>query len=250
MESGLIKETFNCVRCKEPCSIVKRKKSSNGSIWRCKKCRAEKSIRVGSWFSCSKLNLQEILRLTWDLITGTKTCDIERKSGFSSATLADWRHFVHEQVLDHVELTSSKIGGVGKVVEVDESKFGKRKFHKGRHVEGQWVFGGVERDSGKLFLVAVHDRTQRTLMQIIMEWIEPGTTIISDCWKGYNHDVLTAEGFNHLTVNHSLNFVDPDTGAHTNTIESTWRHVKSRYPQYNRQNNASFYLAMYMFEKR
>ncbi|GFX77756.1 DDE_Tnp_IS1595 domain-containing protein [Trichonephila clavipes] len=174
---------------------------------------------------------------------GTKTCDIERKSGFSSATLADWRHFVHEQVLDHVELTSSKIGGVGKVVEVDESKFGKRKFHKGRHVEGQWVFGGVERDSGKLFLVAVHDRTQRTLMQIIMEWIEPGTTIISDCWKGYNHDVLTAEGFNHLTVNHSLNFVDPDTGAHTNTIESTWRHVKSRYPQYNRQNDASFYLA-------
>ncbi|GFW35100.1 DDE_Tnp_IS1595 domain-containing protein [Trichonephila clavipes] len=191
----------------------------------------------------------EILRLTWDLITGTKTCDIERKSGFSSASSADWRHFVLEQVLDHVELTSSKIGGVGKVVEVDESKFGERKFHKGHHVEGQWVFGGVERDSGKLFLVAVHDRTQRTLMEIIMEWIEPGTKIILDCWKGYNHDVLTTEGFNHLTVNHSLNFVDPDTGAHTNTIESTWRHVKSQFPQYNRQNYASFYLAMYMFEK-
>ncbi|GFV93251.1 DDE_Tnp_IS1595 domain-containing protein [Trichonephila clavipes] len=91
---------------------------------------------------------------------GTKTCDIERKSGFSSATLADWRHFVLEQVLDHVELTSSKIGGVGKVVVVDKSKFGERKFHKGRHVEGQWVFGSVERDSGKLFLVDVHDRTQ------------------------------------------------------------------------------------------
>ncbi|GFT46991.1 DDE_Tnp_IS1595 domain-containing protein [Trichonephila clavipes] len=148
------------------------------------------------------------------LPSGTKTC-------FSSATLADWRHFVLEQVLDHVELTSSKIGGVGKVVEVDESKFGERKFHKERHVEGQWVFGGVERDSGKLFLVAVHDRTQRTLMEIIMEWIERGTKIILDCWKGYNHDVSTTEGFNHLTVNHSLNFVDPDTGAHTNTIEST-----------------------------
>ncbi|GFT94483.1 DDE_Tnp_IS1595 domain-containing protein [Trichonephila clavipes] len=227
----------------------KTKKSSNGSIGRCKKCRAEKSIRVGSWFSCSKLNLQEILRLTWDLITGAKTCDIERKSGFSSATLADWRRFVHEQVLDHVELTSSKIGGVGKVVEVDESKFGKRKYHKGRSEEGQWVFGGVQCDSGKLFLMAVHDRNQRTLMEIIMEWIEPGTTIISDCWKAYNHDVLTTEGFNHLTVYHSMNFVDPDTDAHTNTIESTWRCAKSRFPQYNRQNDASFYLAMYMFEK-
>ncbi|GFW01797.1 hypothetical protein TNCV_60491 [Trichonephila clavipes] len=60
-----------------------------------------------------------------------------------------------------------------------------------------------ERDSGKLFLVAVHNRTQ-TLMEIITEWIEPGTTIIADCWKAYNHDVLTTEGFNHLTFNHSL----------------------------------------------
>ncbi|GFU83909.1 hypothetical protein TNCV_3852311 [Trichonephila clavipes] len=87
MESGLIKETFNCVRCKEPCSIVKQK-NHQMEVFGDVKGRAEKSIR------------------------GTKTCDIERKSGFSSATLADWRHFVHEQVLDHVELTSSKIGGV------------------------------------------------------------------------------------------------------------------------------------------
>ncbi|GFT77566.1 nucleic-acid-binding protein from transposon X-element [Trichonephila clavipes] len=63
------------------------------------------------------------------------------------------------------------------------------------------------------------------------------TTIIADCWKGYNHDVLTTEGFNHLTFNHSLNFVDPDTGTHTNTIEITWRHVKSRFPQHNRCRN-------------
>ncbi|GFT44403.1 DDE_Tnp_IS1595 domain-containing protein [Trichonephila clavipes] len=123
-------------------------------------------------FSRSKVNLQEILRLTWDLITGAKTSDIERKSGFSSATLADWRHFVHEQVLDHVQLTSSKISGAKKAVEVDESKFGKRKYPRGHYVEVQWVFGGDERDSGKLFLVAVHDRTQQTLMEIIMEWIE------------------------------------------------------------------------------
>ncbi|GFT92865.1 hypothetical protein TNCV_740341 [Trichonephila clavipes] len=60
-----------------------------------------------------------------------------------------------------------------------------------------------ERGSGKLFLVAVHKRTQ-TLMEIITEWIEPGTTIIAVCWKGYNHDVLTTEGFNHLTFNNSL----------------------------------------------
>ncbi|GFQ79488.1 DDE_Tnp_IS1595 domain-containing protein [Trichonephila clavata] len=132
MESGLLKDELNCAKCREPCSLIKRKKSSNGSIWRCKKCRGEKSLRIGSWFSCSKLNLQEIILLTWHLISGTKTCDIERDLGFSSATSADWRQFVHEQVLDHVELTSSKIGGVGKVVEVDESKFAfGKKHHQG-----------------------------------------------------------------------------------------------------------------------
>ena len=52
----------------------------------------------------------------------------------------------------------------------------------------------------------------------------PGTTVISDCWKAY--DCLSEEGYHHLSVNHSLNFVDPDTGAHTNTIENTCMQVK------------------------
>jgi len=50
-----------------------------------------------------------------------------------------------------------------------------------RHpVKGQWVFGGVERESGETFLVPVPDRTSDTLMAIICDWIEPGTTVISD----------------------------------------------------------------------
>ena len=36
-------------------------------------------------------------------------------------------------------------------MEIDESKFGKRKHNRGHSVEGQWVFGGVERGSGKVF---------------------------------------------------------------------------------------------------
>ena len=32
-----------------------------------------------------------------------------------------------------------KIGGKGQIVEIDESKFGKRKYHRGHHVDGSWV---------------------------------------------------------------------------------------------------------------
>ncbi|GFW51968.1 putative transposase-like protein [Trichonephila clavipes] len=57
-----------------------------------------------------------------------------------------------------------KAWGEGKTVEIDESKIGTRKYNKGHFVEGQWVFGGVERETGRCFLVAVHDRTAETLL--------------------------------------------------------------------------------------
>jgi len=46
---------------------------------------------------------------------------------------------------------------------------------------GLWVFGSVERQTGK-FLVLVTYRTADTLMAVIDAWIKPGTTIINDCW--------------------------------------------------------------------
>jgi len=50
-------------------------------------------------------------------------------------------------------------------------------------VEGQWVFGGVERDTGKCFLVPVENRSAETLMALIEHWILPGSIIIRNCWK-------------------------------------------------------------------
>jgi transposase-like protein len=69
----------------------------------------------------------------------------------------------------------SEIGGPNKTVEIDESKFGKRKYGRGHPVKGQWVFRGVQRESGKTFLVPVPDRTAESLMAVIDAWIEPGT---------------------------------------------------------------------------
>ena len=64
-------------------------------------------------------------------------------------------------------------------MQIDESKFGKRKYHQGHHVEGQWVFGGTEQDSRKCFLVTVERRDEETLLPIIQKWIAPGTIIVS-----------------------------------------------------------------------
>jgi len=44
--------------------------------------------------------------------------------------------------------------------------------------------------------------------------------------------------------------LDLDTGAHTNTIESTWRAVKVFFGQYNREEDYKYHLAQYMFLAR
>jgi len=52
---------------------------------------------------------------------------------------------------------------------------------------------------------------------------------MSEMWKAY--DCLKDEAYSHLTVNHKLNFVDPDTGAHSQRIENTWWGVKRSMPR-------------------
>ena len=55
--------------------------------------------------------------------------------------------------------SSQKIGGHNKTFEIDEGKFGRRKYNWGHKVKGQWMFGGVERELGNTFLVLVPNRT-------------------------------------------------------------------------------------------
>ena len=121
-----------------------------------------------------------------------------------------------------------KLGGVGKTLEIDESKFGaKRKHKRGRVSEGPWVFGVVERGSQKVVVLRVSDRTRESLVhRLITTHILPGTTIYSNQFTPYIP--LNQLRYIHLSVNHSKNFVDPDSGAHTKTIEGVWALIKKK----------------------
>jgi hypothetical protein len=77
-------------------------------------------------------------------------------------------------------------GGQGVVVEVDKSKFGKRKYHRGHHVEGVWVIGRVERTNEKLMFAEVVDRRDaQTLIDVISRHVEEGSIVHTDMWRGY-----------------------------------------------------------------
>ena len=64
----------------------------------------------------------------------------------------EWTHFFRECCLTVLLDNSEKIGGNGVEVEIDESKFGKVKYYRGHRVEGQWVFGGHEKNNKRKVL--------------------------------------------------------------------------------------------------
>ena len=55
-------------------------------------------------------------------------------------------------------------------------------------------------------------------------WQHDVSHIHSDEWAAYRR--LSDLGYNHSTVNHQLNFVDPESGAHTQSIERSWLDAK------------------------
>ena len=73
------------------------------------------------------------------------------------------------------------------VVEIDESLFGKKKYGKGEidHA-GVWVLGGVERETGRIFLNVVSQRDTATMAPILAKNIKPGSIVFSDLWKAYD----------------------------------------------------------------
>ena len=125
------------------------------------------------------------------------------------------------------------LGGRGKTVKIDKSMFGhKRKYNCGWINRGTWVFGMVERGTGQALAFQVPIITRETLVAgLVQQFVEPGTTIVSD--KFSPHFNLNSLGYIHIMVTHSENFVNPFTGAHSNTIEGVWSQINRKLKAMN-----------------
>ena len=153
--------------------------------------------------------------------------EVFQNLGLGREASVNWRSFCSEVTNFYFE-NQPPIGGQDVVVEIDESKFGRSKYGRGRRIEGVWVFGGIERVSKRKFLFPLIERPHRdaeTLLPLIRQFILPGSVIVSDEWAAYRR--IPEYGYQHRTVNHSEHFVDPVTGNHTQNIERLWKDVKS-----------------------
>lgn len=95
-------------------------------------------------------------------------------------------------------------------------------------------FGMQQRSKrAKPVLRLVEKRGRQDLVPLIAHHVRKGSNIISDEWCAYRS--LPAFGYNHMTVNHSRWYVDPQTGAHTQHIERAWRSKEQVWRQRGNQ---------------
>ena len=244
-QRGLISNTQSC--CGQPMGYISRAKLNDGRVWYCKVCKRERSIRLNSFFADSHVSLRKLVELMyWWAAIDCKQSVVMDQVGMSSEAVVNWYNYLRDIACMYCIDHPIQIGGPGVDVEIDESKFMHRKYHRGRYHEGHWVLGLIERSTNNCVMVPVNDRSERTLIPIINNHVLPGTRIITDSWRSYNAVQ------NHVSVNHSVSFVNPiDRTIHTNTIEGNWSNVKTKYRNMHGTSHDLFdtYLQEYMFRK-
>ena len=178
--------------------------------------------------------------------------------GISRQTIGPIYKLLRLKISNYIENEPLRLGGPGVICQVDISLFcHKVKAHRGRAPKEQvWVFGvfGVfdtSRSLGNFFVHVVSNRSAVTLQPVFEKIICNFTKIHSDEWAAYPV-ICRNLGLVHKTVNHSRNFVNPETGVHTQNIESLWNVLKSKIKHMRgvRRDDLQGYLNEFMWRNR
>lgn len=211
---------------------------STRRMWKCKACKKQFSVKVGTVMEDSPIGLDKWLAAIWLIANaknGISSCEIHRALGVTQKTA--W-FLLHRIRLAMQNGTFEKMGGT---VEADETFIGglSRNMHKHAReakITGPGgcgkviVFGLLERNTqgSKVRTKVIFDRSRETLQGEIREHVEPGSEVFTDAHRSYGG--LSPE-YVHQFVDHAERYVDGN--VHTNCMENFWsllkRSIKGTY---------------------
>ena len=110
--------------------VVSSGSRSDSLAWRCRRigCQKRVSVRCGTMFEGSKLPLGKILYLLYLLAKDLSVVKAAEEVLVSDSTAVEWYAKIREMCAEYLLCTSKAIGGVSHTVEIDEAKFGTRKY--------------------------------------------------------------------------------------------------------------------------
>jgi transposase-like protein len=194
------------------------------SLWRCKDCRKQFSVKKGTIFEDSPIPLSKWLPAIWLYSAGKKgrsSHQLARDLGVTQKTA--W--FISHRIRLAMD-TDSFDSPLSGEVEVDETIMGGKDKNKHAHLRrGNWgpmvgkvaVVGLLERH-GEVRARMVPTRSGPILKAEIHRQVAPGTTVYTDQFASYRG--LQADDYVHEVINHSEEYVRGH--VHTNGIENFW----------------------------
>lgn len=127
--------------------------------------------------------MREFIWMAYLWAYDTPNKSIGEHLSLSEPTVVDWLNFLREICSWKLLQLNVRIGGLGKIVQIDESLIYKAKYNLGHALfaRQKWVIGfyDVERKVG--FVRLLEDRSADSLTNLIMEHVEPGSVIHTDC---------------------------------------------------------------------
>jgi transposase-like protein len=198
-------------------------------LWKCKNCKRQFSVKVGSIFEDSPLGLDKWLPAIWlaaNSKNGISSHELGRALGITQKSA--W-FMLHRIRLAMQSGTFSMLSGE---VEVDETYIGGKARHmhkaqrkvkaaRGRAPGSKTIILGMAERGGRVSASVVEDVTKRTVQSYVRDRVEPGSSLYTDEFVSYTG--LNAD-FDHRTVNHVLTYVDGN--VHTNVMENFWSVLK------------------------
>jgi transposase-like protein len=181
---------------------------------------------VGTIFEKSRTHLQLWFYAIFLFTTsrhGVSGKELQRQLGVTYKTAYRMGKLIREHMaaIDGDE----KLGGEGKIVEVDETYFGKNTGKRGRNLDGKVAVVGMVERGGDATVKVVTRVSREVLYDVIGENVEKGTELHTDQFNLYNG--IDREGYDHKRINKKKTgkYVGPN-GESVNSVENFWRHLK------------------------
>jgi len=218
-----------CPRCGD--TNVYKMMSKDGSTrqanfrWNCRGCKKQFTVRIGTVFEDSRLELRHWCYAFWRASTskkGVSALEIHRHTGVSYKSALFLLNRIRFAMEDSAP---SPLSGD---VEVDETYVGGKPRYKGQSKRGrgtnkQAVVALVER-GGSVKTKPVANVTGKTLKAVIRDGVKTDSRIITDENPAYNGIGKEYAGGHHTVCHSAKEYVRGD--VHSNTVEGFFSSVK------------------------
>jgi len=197
-------------------------------VWKCRACKKQFSVKVGTIFEDSPIGLDKWLPAMWIIANaknGVSSCEVHRAIGVTQKTAWFMMHRIRlamqsgsiEKLSGHVEADETYIGGKARNMHKDK----REQKIQGRGTSGKVAVMGLLERHGKVKTKIVPDTKSRTLQVEVRENVQPGSEVHTDALRSYWG--LDSE-YVHNVVDHAERYVDGH--VHTNGLENFWSLLK------------------------